>query len=88
MKAPTTEITRTLLAELKALREKHREFQTRVKAADKTARERDEEARKQNEALTLRIAELEKQLKDAKESIEVAMHTLYFSYCKVDICMI
>ena len=73
MKAPTTEITRALLAELKALREKHQEFQTRVKAADKTAREWDEEARKQNGALTLRITELEKQVKDAKESIKVTV---------------
>ena len=65
----TLAITKALVAELKALRDRHIQFQTRVKAANEAARTRDEEARKQNTSLTERIIELEKELKHAKESV-------------------
>lgn len=71
MKVSSPDITRALVAELTALRERHVQFQTRVKAANEAARARDEEARKQNAILTERIVELERELKQAKESIEV-----------------
>ena len=68
---PTIDIAGVLLAELKVLREKHRQFQDRVKTADEATRECDEEARQQNVALKDRIVLLESQLKQAKEAIEV-----------------
>ena len=73
MKLSNPDITKALVAELKALRERHIHFQTRVKAANEAARTRDEEARKQNALLAERIIELEKELKLAKESIEVCI---------------
>ena len=71
MKVSNPDITKALVAELKALRDRHIQFRTRVKAASEVARARDEEARKQNVILTQRITELERELKQAKESIEV-----------------
>ena len=71
MRVSNPDITKALVAELKALRERHLEFQTRVKAADKAARARDEAARKENATLIQRIVSLEGELKQAKESIEV-----------------
>ena len=71
MRASAPDITRALVNELKTLREKHQQFQTRVKAADKAARARDEQARKENAILTQRITGLEDELKHAKASIEV-----------------
>ena len=71
MKVSNPDITKALIAELKALRDRHIQFQTRVKAASEVARARDEEARKQNVILTERITALERELKQAKESIEV-----------------
>ena len=66
-----TYITKAIVAELKALRDRYIQFQTRVKAANETARARDEEAQKQNAILKERIASLETDLKQAKESIKV-----------------
>ena len=71
MKVASPDITKVLVAELKALRERHIQFHTRVKVANEAARARDEEARKQNTILTERIIELERELKHARESIEV-----------------
>ena len=71
MKVPSPDIIKSLVAELKALRERHLQFQTRTKAANESARARDEEARAQNALLTERIIGLETELKQAKESIEV-----------------
>ena len=71
MRVSNPDITKALVAELKALRERHLEFQTRVKAADKAARACDEAARKENATLIQRIVSLEGELKQAKESIEV-----------------
>ena len=65
------DITTALVAELKALKERHIQFQTRLKAANEAARTRDEEARKQNAILSERIIKLESELKHAKESIKV-----------------
>lgn len=73
MKIPGPDITKALVAELKALRDRHTQFQTRVKAATKAAHTRDEEARKQNAILTQRVIELEAELKQAKESIEACL---------------
>ena len=74
MKVPSPDVTKALVAELKALKEKHLQFQTRVNVADRAARTRDEETRKQNTALAQRIEGLETGLKEAKESIEVSFH--------------
>ena len=73
MKISGPDITKVLVAELKALRDRHTQFQTRVKAANKAARARDEEARKQNAILTQRVIELETELKQAKGSLEVCL---------------
>ena len=72
MKVFSPDFTNALIAELKALRERHIQFQTRVKEANEAARARDEEARKRNAILAGRIVALEKELKHAKESIEVS----------------
>ena len=77
MKFPSPDITKALLAELKALSERHAQFQKRVKAANETALARDQEARKQNVILTERIIGLERELKQAKESIEVYSISVY-----------
>ena len=66
MKFPSPDITKVLLAELNALKERHSEFQKRVRAANEAALARDKEARKQNVLLTDRIIGLEKELKQAK----------------------
>ena len=71
MKVSPLDITKALIAELEALGERHLQFQTRVEAANEAACASDEEARKQNAILTERIIELERELKQAKESIEV-----------------
>ena len=71
MKVSSLDITKALVTELRELRERYIQFQTRVKAANEAARSRDEEARKQNAILTERIVELEKDLKEAKKSINV-----------------
>ena len=76
MKVSNLNITKALLSELKALRERYVQFQTRIEAANEAARSGDEEARKQNALLTERIIELEKELKLAKESIEVCSLSL------------
>ena len=73
MKLASPDITKALLTEPKALRDRHVQFQTRVKAANEAARVRDEEAQKQNAILIQRIVVLEKELKQAKESIEVCI---------------
>ena len=75
MRVSSTDISKALLSELKALREKHQQFQTRVKAAEKAARTRDEQARKQNEILMQRVLDL----KEAIDSIEVRMLLLLLS---------
>ena len=73
MRISSPEVTRALVAELKSLREKHLQFQARVKEADKAARVRDEETRKKNEFLTERIIGLENDLDRARQSIEVCL---------------
>ena len=73
MTGPGPDISKTLLTELEALRDRHVQFQTRVKVANDAARTRDEEARKQNVMLTERIITLEKELKQARESIEACV---------------
>ena len=75
----SADISKALLTELKALREKHQQFQTRVKAAEKAARTRDEQARKQNEILMQRVLDLKNDLKEAIDSIEVRMLLLLLS---------
>ena len=67
----SSDITTALLAQLKALRDKHLQFQARVKSADQAVRERDEETRTQITILTERIATLEKELERAKSWIDV-----------------
>ena len=79
MKVASPDITKALVAELKALRDRHIQFQTRVKAANEAARERDTEARNQNNILTERIVKLERELKQAKESIEASISNLSIS---------
>ena len=71
MTVATPDITKALVNELKTLRGRYTQFQTRVKVANEAAHARDKEARKQNAILTQRITALEKELKVAKESIEV-----------------
>ena len=68
--SPSSDITKALVCELKTLRERHTQLQSRVKAVNEAARARDEEARKQNALLTERIISLEKELRRAKESLE------------------
>ena len=75
MTLPSSDITKALAAELNAVKERYIQFQTRIKAANEAARARDEEARQQNAILTERIINLERGLKQAKESIEV--HALF-----------
>ena len=76
MNVPSPDIAKTLLTELKALRDRHVQFQTRVKATNDAARTRDEEAHKQNVILTERIITLENELKQARESIEACAFLL------------
>ena len=59
------------MLELEQLRDKYLQFQTRVKTADEAARARDDETRKQNVDLKQRVAGLEIELNQAKESIQV-----------------
>ena len=77
MRVPSPDITKALLAELKTLREKHAQFQARVKTADNAARARDDEARKKIKVLMQRIVLLENDLKDAKESMEVPISSQF-----------
>ena len=71
MRVSNSDITKSLVAELKSLRERHLQFRTRVKEADRAARIRDDTARKHNEALTQRVISLEHNLREAKDSIKV-----------------
>ena len=71
MTVPTLDFTKALVNELKTLRDRYIQFQTRVKVANSSARARDEDARRQNAILAEKISVLESELKVAKESIEV-----------------
>ena len=81
----SSDITTALLAQLKALRDKHLQFQARVKSADQAVRERDEETRTQITILTERIVTLEKELEQAKNWIEVraSINSYIFSHLSV-----
>ena len=80
MKVSSPDITKALVAELKVLRDRHLQLQTRAKAANEATRVRDEEARAQNALLTQRITGLETELKQARESIEVYVLWLLYLY--------